>query len=121
MTDLAGNPNLATVQFNDGFRNGQPHTGARNDHALLPATIELFKDHLLFHGINSGSVIGNAGNHLAVFQLGSDMDGGIRGRIFCRIIHEMGDHFCDSVDIHVHRREVRGNTDFDGVALQSGL
>jgi len=118
---LAYNADFATVQFDNCLGNWQPHTGTLNDHALLSAAVELFKDHLLFHIVNSRPMIGDAGNNFVILQFGGDVDGSVWRRIFSSIVQKMSDDLRDSIHIHSQRGEVRWNIDIDRVTPQSKL
>ena len=79
MPSLAGNANLAAVQFDNSLGNRQSDACTLDYHALLPPSIELFKDHFLFHIIDSQSVIGDARHNFVILQLGGYVDGSVRG------------------------------------------
>ena len=92
--DLASNSNLASVQFNDSLSDGQAHAGALDGRSLVPASIKLLKDHVLLHVVDSGTVVGNAGNHLtARVDFRDDMDGAGGGRVLSCVLQQMDKDF----------------------------
>src|SRR2546426_8605638 len=64
------------MQFDDCFGDCQAHSCSLDDHALVAATIEFLKNHLLFHVINSRTVIRDACDHFRTSRFGSEVSGG---------------------------------------------
>src|SRR5215470_13018294 len=103
---LADNADLAPMQFDNRLGNGQSHSCALYHHALLASAIELLENHLLFELIDAGSVVGNARDDLRTVMLNSDMNGTVWWGVLRGVVQEMGNHFCDAVDIHLQGRQM---------------
>src|SRR5215813_4172840 len=103
---LADNADLAPMQLDDRLGNGQPHSSTLDHHALLASAIELLENHLLFQLIDAGSVVGNARDDFRTPLLSSDMNGTVWWRVLRGVVQEMGNHFCDAVDIHLQGRQM---------------
>src|SRR5205807_6947660 len=92
------------MQFDDCFGDCQAHSCALDDHALVAATIEFLKNHLLFHVINSRTVIRDACDHFRTSQFGSDVNWSLWWRILACIVQQMDYHLSDPFKIHSHWR-----------------
>src|SRR5947209_7487641 len=91
---------------------------ALDDHALVAATIEFLKNHLLFHVINSRTVIRDACDHFRTSQFGSDVNRSVwRGVLIC-VVQQVDDHLSDQFKIHSHWRETLRNVDFKAMAKE---
>src|SRR2546427_11841763 len=93
------------MQFDDCFGDCQAHSCALDDHALVAATIEFLKNHLLFHVIDSRTVIRDACDHFRTSQFGSDVNRSPWWRILACIVQQMDYHLSDPLKIHSHWRE----------------
>jgi len=82
------------------------------------AAIELIEDEGLLKIINSGAVIGNAGDDAIPALLRGDGDGRCGGRILCGIFQQLLEHFGDAVGIHPHFRQRRLHSNIDGMLRQ---
>ena len=70
------------MQFDDRFGDCQAHSCALDHHALVAATIEFLKNHLLFHVVNSRTVIRDACDHFRTSQFDSNVNWSLCWRIF---------------------------------------
>ena len=98
--------------LHDGLSDCQSHSCALDHHSLVPSSIELLKDHLLFDLVDAGTVIRNADYLLCTLQLDCDVNRSVRGRVFAGIIEQLGNHLGNSFQIHPHRRQIGGNVQF---------
>lgn len=67
------------MRFNDGFGDGQAHSGALHQVALIFTAIEFFEDEALLKIVNAGASVSDTGDDKITRQFGSDGDGLRRG------------------------------------------
>ena len=106
------------MQFDDCLGDCQAHSCALDDHALVAVTIEFLKNHLLFHVINSRTMIRDACDHFRTSQFGSDVNWSLWWRILACIVQQMDYHLSDPFKIHSHWRETLRNVDFKAMAKE---
>src|SRR5580700_10618972 len=77
-TQLTDDADLASVQFDDRFRNRKSHTRAGHQHALISAAIKLLENHFLFHLVDARTLIRYTRDHFRSLRLDSDVNRSLR-------------------------------------------
>src|SRR5690349_494439 len=120
-TNLTGHSDLATVQLDNRLGDRKTHAGTLDQHSLIAATIEFFKNHFLLHGIDARTAVSHTGYNFGALQFCYDLNWSLRGRVFRGVIQELRNHLTNAFEIHAHWRKILWDCHFQGAVAQDRL